>query len=341
MNYPELPARYYTRFVQMLEQMGIDTGAILRRARISRKLIERADGMLPLDKADQLISDAVRTIGRTDLGFELGRSLRISAHSIVGYGILTSPTLDYAFRLLALFFKLITPTFRMRYHRDPQKAHVLFDPVLPLSHESFAVHLEAITAGVHGILLELLQERMPRHDIYLSIAEPDHATRYAELSGARCRFGWKQGSGLEMTIPAIVFDYPPALADSTALELAENRCFALLESAVARGKMADWIRMMLREASDGHVSLSDLAHTLNISTRTLDRHLRREGNGFRELMREVLHERACKQLATTKVAITRIAIDLGYSDAANFTRAFRRESGLSPSQYRLAQPLSS
>jgi AraC-like DNA-binding protein len=32
--------------------------------------------------------------------------------------------------------------------------------------------------------------------------------------------------------------------------------------------------------------------------------------------------------------ITRIALQLGFRDAANFTRAFRRASGMSPVEYR-------
>jgi AraC-like DNA-binding protein len=339
MVYPELPARYYARLCQMFDQMGINTEAMLRRAKIRRDLIYRPDAMLPLDKVDALITDAVRVSGRTDMGFELGRQLKVSSHSIVGYGILSSPTLDYAVRLLARFFKLITPTFRMRYHRDQQKVHINFDPVLPLRHESFIVHLEAVAIGMHSILHELLHERIPRHEIQLSISEPAHAARYEQLAGARCRFGWKGGAGLKMTIPSAVFDLPPVLADSTALDLAERQCIALLEDAVADGKVADWVRMMLRESSDGLPSLTDLAHTLNLSARTLDRYLKREGSGFRKLVSEALHERACSQLATTRTPITRIAIDLGYSDAANFTRAFLRESGLNPSQYRLAHSL--
>lgn len=333
--YPELPARYYVRLVQMLEQPSSKTEGMLRRAKIKPSLFYGTDARLPLDKVEALVADALRISGRSSLGYELGRQLRIGSHSFVGYGVLNSPTLDYSMRLLARFFRLITPTFRMRYHRDQRKAHIIFEPALPLQHESFLVHLEAVAVGFHSILFELLQGKIPQHEIDLSMAAPPHVARYEELDGARCRFGWKGGAGLQVTMAASVFDLPPALADSTALNMAERQCVALLEDAVADGKVTDWVRMMLRESSDGIPSMTDLAHTLNLSARTLDRYLQNEGSGFRQIASEVRHEKACYQLAATKTAVTRVAIDLGYSDAANFTRAFKRESGSSPSQYRL------
>jgi AraC-like DNA-binding protein len=94
------------------------------------------------------------------------------------------------------------------------------------------------------------------------------------------------------------------------------------------------VTMMLREASDGVPSLTELAHTLNLSARTLDRYLAREGSSFRELSTRVRHQMACELLRGGTLNITQIAYQLGYTDAANFTRAFRRQANCSPSDYR-------
>ena len=81
-------------------------------------------------------------------------------------------------------------------------------------------------------------------------------------------------------------------------------------------------------------SLEELARTLNLSARTLDRYLQKEGRQFRELAAEQRQRRAEAMLADNQLSITQIALELGYSDAANFTRAFRKISGVSPSQWR-------
>jgi len=44
--------------------------------------------------------------------------------------------------------------------------------------------------------------------------------------------------------------------------------------------------------------------------------------------------RAADWLQHTDRPVVEIALDLGYSDASNFTRAFRRQTGVSPSTFR-------
>lgn len=47
----------------------------------------------------------------------------------------------------------------------------------------------------------------------------------------------------------------------------------------------------------------------------------------------VRFEGACELLASQDATVARVALALGFSDAANFSRAFRRTFGMSPTQY--------
>jgi AraC-like DNA-binding protein len=77
-----------------------------------------------------------------------------------------------------------------------------------------------------------------------------------------------------------------------------------------------------------------LAGLLNLSARTLDRYLKSEGVGFRTLSQTIRHERALDLLANPQLTATRIAYELGYSDLANFTRAFKAIASVGPQAYR-------
>ncbi|WP_108683004.1 AraC family transcriptional regulator [Methyloceanibacter sp. wino2] len=85
---------------------------------------------------------------------------------------------------------------------------------------------------------------------------------------------------------------------------------------------------------DGKTDIEGTAAMAEISVRTLQRYLNREGLSYRDLLERVRLRRARALLEQTDVSITEIALSLGYSEHANFTRAFRRSTGLTPAEFR-------
>lgn len=329
-----LPARYYARFCDVLQQLGAETGPLLATAGVARAEIQAPEAQLTLDQVEALVAAAEQTTQCTDLALELARALKLTSHSSVSYGILSSPTGGYALHLVARFFSLILPAFRMRYTANSRHMQIFVTPVWAMSHACLAFHLELIAACVHWELRELVGGSLPPYDIHFSLDEPPHVQRYVQLREARVHFGWQGRPGFRMTWPVEVARRPVSLADPTALKLAEQRCSEMLAHARHTGNIGEWIGMMLNEASGGLPSLTELAGALNLSSRTLDRYLKREGYSYRELGKKVLYGKACVQLRNTALPITQIALDLGYTDVSNFARAFRRESGMSPSAWR-------
>ena len=77
----------------------------------------------------------------------------------------------------------------------------------------------------------------------------------------------------------------------------------------------------------------ELAEALRMTERTLRRKLRAEGTGPRELLDEVRHERALALLEEGQRSLDEIAYVLGFSGAGAFRRAFRRWTGVAPTEY--------
>ena len=77
-----------------------------------------------------------------------------------------------------------------------------------------------------------------------------------------------------------------------------------------------------------------IARITELRIRTLQRLLRAHGTSFTELLGEVRFELAQFKLAQKSSTTAEIAAHLGYSDSAHFIRAFRRWSGLTPSEFR-------
>jgi AraC-like DNA-binding protein len=85
---------------------------------------------------------------------------------------------------------------------------------------------------------------------------------------------------------------------------------------------------------DSQVSIEHMAEIANVSSRTLQRALSDNGVTFRDLVANARLEVARRKLADPSMKIDEIGRLLGYSESTHFTRAFRRHTGRTPSEYR-------
>lgn len=81
------------------------------------------------------------------------------------------------------------------------------------------------------------------------------------------------------------------------------------------------------------------AELCKMSKRTLARKLEARGTTTLQEISRMRRARAEQQLSETELSIARIASSLGYTDPAVFSRAFKRWTGLAPSQYRKSRRL--
>lgn len=330
----KVPARYYARLAEVSPELESALEVALKAIRIGPRALAAPDAMIRVSKVDRLIAELSRVLGRTDLGFELGKLLSANSHSFVGFGMLNSATLGEALRFEAQYFRLVMPSFSMRYVRGSSYGEMQFRPRVAMSHLSLSFHLEAIGMAALREVRDLTGARRPQCRLDISIPEPPHLHRYQkELKGVRVRF---EASALPC-VSLRILENPDALrldmADGHARMVAENRCRSLVQKAADGGRFADWVAMTLREVADGLPSQEELAGQLNLSTRTLHRYLEREGTSFRELAGHIQHEIACERLGSGMSA-KEVAYSLCFQDPSNFNRAFRTRAGYSPGRHR-------
>jgi AraC-like DNA-binding protein len=85
----------------------------------------------------------------------------------------------------------------------------------------------------------------------------------------------------------------------------------------------------------GSIDIESVASKLSTSVRTLQRELSRDGISFRDVVQRARFGQAIRLIVETCRPLEDIAREIGYSDPANFSRAFHRASAMSPSAYRM------
>ena len=94
------------------------------------------------------------------------------------------------------------------------------------------------------------------------------------------------------------------------------------------------MRAIAASLAKGNPTIVQTAEVLGLSVRSLQRRLLQLDLTHRQLLDEVRLEAARHLLERSEKSLAQIAADLGYADPANFTRAFQRWTGQSPSAYR-------
>lgn len=94
-------------------------------------------------------------------------------------------------------------------------------------------------------------------------------------------------------------------------------------------------RELVRLLPAGVSGKDQVAQALNMSTRTLYNKLESSGTTYREVLDETRRELA-EEYIRQELPIYEIAYLIGFSDTANFSRAFKKWTGMSPMEFREA-----
>jgi AraC-like DNA-binding protein len=94
--------------------------------------------------------------------------------------------------------------------------------------------------------------------------------------------------------------------------------------------LKDFVRELLPRQRP---TLERIAPRLGMSVRTLQRRLKDWGYSFAQVLDEVRRETAIERIIGGLDNMTETAFQLGYSDLSHFTRAFRRWTGTTPTEF--------
>jgi AraC-like DNA-binding protein len=94
------------------------------------------------------------------------------------------------------------------------------------------------------------------------------------------------------------------------------------------------LRIVATLLPDGRPDIRLVSQVVRLSPRTLQRRLHAEGLTFAGVVARARFAEALRMLDDPTRKVIEVALDLGYSDPAHFTRAFERWTGLTPREYR-------
>ena len=91
---------------------------------------------------------------------------------------------------------------------------------------------------------------------------------------------------------------------------------------------------VLQHVESGEVTEENMARRLHMSRRTLQRRLEEADTTYLKLVDDTRKDLALRYIEDPHRSITDVAFTLGFSQQSAFTRAFKRWTGVNPTEYR-------
>lgn len=322
-------------FEALVHRLGGDPGPLLRRHRIESAALQDEDALIPLRALMLLLEDSATVLDCADFGLQLAQSQDISILGPVAVAIQHSATAAEALANASRYLFVHSPAIAFSVLPSspiaPELAELRFEVTMPdLPHAPQGTDL---SLGVAHRMIQLLARQHYRlQAVCLPHRPAAPLARYVQHFGAPVRTDTAHAA---LLIPPVNLQVPLTEADATLRQLAAN--YLDVHFSAPGETVAARVRLALRRSlGTGQTGRTQIARTLLMHPRTLQRHLAREGTSFEVIRDAVCREAAHRYLTASSMPMSQIAGLIGLSEQSAFTRACRRWFGMPPSAVRRA-----
>ena len=316
--------------VDYFDRIGCPTWKYLEKAHISPALLEDPAALVPTRAAHRFVYAASRAEGVDNPGLRVAESVTLEAFGDFGALLLRSRNVFEYLTTGCRIIPMITTNehFWLEFENGTVRfCHLEEDVDRPI--EAYLLVLGLTTATIRSVVGDcwVPAEVTVPTEPPPGLADLSDSFRNVRRDASRVYASF--------TFPESILTVPMARPETPVRPSGEIDFTTGYPTAFESS-----IRHLTRAlVLDGSADLPTAAEAAGMSVRTFQRRLAECGALFSSLVLEARISIAETWLRESDRPITDIAHGLGYSDSANFTRAFRRTNGLSPRAYRAATPV--
>ena len=315
---------------KLIEANGRDPEKLYREAGIDPDLLNKPGARIPGVSVHRVWSKAAEIIDDPCFGLKAHKYWHPSYIHALGYAWLASHSLREAFNRFVRYMRVVSEKAFLKLEEDSRGFTLLF------GFDLLGMRIPAqIDMGmailIHMCRLNYGKDLKPRA-VTIAHAGPPCAAEYNELFGAPVQF-WAARDSITLS-----------LADVDKYLIGANPQLARLNDQVMieylgkldRDNIIDRVTAVIIDMlPSGGVTDAKVADQLNMSERSLQRRLNEAGTTFRTLLVEVRKDLAATYVRDPDIELVEISFLLGFSDQSAFSRAFKRWTGNTPTEFRM------
>ena len=319
-------------FTRYLTSLGIDPAPVLTTAGIDASALSQPRGRVPVQQVEALLTQLAAQFPDRNLGLAMANNHHMTDTHVLGLTAVASATGLDALRRLVRYQALVST----------QEPFTITEDAETVTLRKTAVHGDTAEHLVQVFVFAVILDRDPQHlqaSRATSAASPSPATPQGPEADYRRHFGPRvsfSSGDAKMTVPRAVLERPVSTGNVDILT-ANEPLLASLVRAVRENNLPAKIKLAILDSLPDHtLTEEEAAASQNMSLRTFQRRLEDEGTRFRALLDQTRTERAESLLGDPVCSLSEVSYHCGFSEQASFSRAFKRWTGKTPSDYRKA-----
>jgi len=315
-------------FTDWLQARGVAIEPLLNRAGIDAHLLNYPAAAVPLKKSFHFAELACCATGSEHMGLFVGLETSLDTLGRYGQILQSAETLGQYLREGVSLYNLISVGQSLQLQTAGEHCILKVVGATDPTVGAYQSHLQILAITI-GRVRQAAGPGWSPPFVTLAYSSREPLPSTDLFSATRVDSGGKETwmaipqSLLALQLPRRADPEPDAAEPLTGQPLQDD--------PVAR--ISAQVAALLPEPS---LTVDRVASSLGLSTRTLQRELAKRGVSFTQVISDARMTRATEWLRRTDKSVLEIALEIGYTDASNFTRAFRRRAGFSPRDYREA-----
>jgi AraC-like DNA-binding protein len=327
---PTTLAATATAIAEAIESLGGDPKAAFQRAGLAMDEMQKPGARYPFRAMIRLWEEARIETNDPCIGLFAARKLKPHGLHALGFSWLSSSTLLSGLQRMMRYARIANTSLRFRLVPEGEQTRLIA--------ELNAGELQAPPEAVDAVMAVIVKMcRLITNSNFAPLlvtfehADNGHIDQYIDMFQAPVLWS-KSENALYFDAQVLAQPVPVGNEDlANETDRIAERYLATLDPERVQDRVR---KILLALLPSGEVDQEAVARTLHRSVSSLQRQLRAEGASYRQILDETRVSLAQQFVRERRYSLGQIAYLLGFSDQANFSRAFKRWTGKAPTEFR-------
>lgn len=297
-----IPASVLSGVIDMAVSLQISIEGLLKQADIDPALVGADDAYLTAEQLGALLGALKTASGDQAFGLHYGQNNHYHGRSVVVELLYSAGTLRDALRELVKYKELVLPHAQVTMAVEGELATIIYTPGSVNLKENQTTYNEIILSRMVSICRWVTGDKFPLHELRFNHGKPDYIEEYQRFFASPVVFDYPEN---QVIFNKTVLDLPLAGSLPDYHSRIEEKAAEQLEKLAADYKMTrKVINYVELNMGKGGISIDDVANSLNMTPRTLQRKLKLENTSFVALRDRLRRDKAQTYLTHSAISIS-------------------------------------